>query len=124
MGARAPIRVTPAEAAKLAQWIDGIVEDPAVTLHRTEERLAVAKLHLESAKLFVPALEARLDADREKYLHPDQKEKIETLTEAAQKAEQKYTAAYATEATLEAQQLLASDKAGAAKTKLEAAAKA
>jgi mono/diheme cytochrome c family protein len=116
--------VATAEAIKLAQWIDGIVEDPAVTFRRAEERLAVAKLHLESAKLFIPALQARLDADREKYLDPDQKEKIETLTDAAQKAEQKYTAAYAVEATLEAQQLLASDKAGAAKTKLEAAAKA
>ena len=38
----------------------------------------MAKLHLESVKLYVPALEARLAADREKYLHPDEKEKIET----------------------------------------------
>ena len=110
------------EAAKLARWIDEIVEDPAVTLRRAEERL-VAKLHLESVKLYVPALEARLAADREKYLHPDEKDKMEKLSEAAQKAEQKYGAAFAAEAMLEAQQLLRSDKAGAAKTKLEAAAK-
>lgn len=116
--------VTPAEAARLAQWIDGIVEPPAVTLQRAEERLAVAKLHLESATLYLPALEARLAADREKYLHKDEKSRIEELSDAAQKAEQKYTAAFAREATVEAQQLLASDKAGAAKTKLEEAAKA
>jgi hypothetical protein len=112
------------EAARLAKWIDGIVEEPAKTLRRAEERLAVAKLHLESAKLYLPALEARLAADREKHLHPDQKEKIESLSDAAQKAEQKYAVAFANEETLEAQQLLATDKAGAAKTKLEAAAKA
>jgi mono/diheme cytochrome c family protein len=116
--------VSPAEAAKLARWIDEIVEEPAVTLQRAEERLSVAKLHLESAKLFVPALEARLAADREKYLHPTEKEKIEQLSDTAQKTEQKYVAAFASEATVEAQQLLASDKQGAAKTKLEAAAKA
>lgn len=115
--------VSPAEAARLAQWIDGIVEEPAVTLHRAEERLALAKLHLESAKLYLPALEARLAADREKYLYPENKEKIETLSDAAQKAEQKYAVAFASEETVEAQQLLGSDKAGAAKTKLEAAAK-
>ncbi len=69
--------VSPAEAAKLAKWIDEIVEEPAVTLRRAEDRLTVAKLHLESVKLFVPALEARLAADREKYLHPDEKDKLE-----------------------------------------------
>jgi mono/diheme cytochrome c family protein len=116
--------VSAAEAAKLAKWIDEIVEDPAVTLRRAEERLTVAKLHLESVKLYVPALEARLAADREKYLHRDEKEKLEKLSETAQKAEQKYVAAFASEATVEAQQLIATDKAGAAKTKLEAAAKA
>ncbi len=116
--------VSPAEAAKLAKWIDGIVEEPAVTLRRAEERLTVAKLHLESVKLYLPALEARLAADREKYLHPDEKEKLEKLSDTAQKAEQKYVAAFASEETVEAQQLLGSDKAGAAKTKLEAAAKA
>jgi hypothetical protein len=116
--------VSPAEAAKLAKWIDEIVEEPAITLRRAEERLTVAKLHLESVNLYVPALEARLAADREKYLHPDEKDNIEKLTDTAQKAEQKYVAAFASEATVEAQQLLATDKAGAAKTKLEAAAKA
>ncbi|MEO8129273.1 MAG: DUF1549 domain-containing protein, partial [Bryobacteraceae bacterium] len=116
--------VSPVEAAKLAKWIDEIVEEPAVTLRRAEDRLTVAKLHLESVKLFVPALEARVAADREKYLHPEENEKLEKLAETAQKAEQKYVAAFASEATVEAQHLLASDKAGAAKTKLEAAAKA
>jgi mono/diheme cytochrome c family protein len=116
--------VSPTEAAKLAKWIDEIVEEPAITLRRAEERLAVAKLHLESVNLYVPALETRLAADREKYLRPDEKDKIEKLTDTAQKAEQKYVAAFASEATVEAQQLLATDKAGAAKTKLEAAAKA
>ncbi len=116
--------VGPVEAAKLAKWIDGIVEEPAVTLRRAEDRLTVAKLHLESVKLFLPALEARVAADREKYLHPNEKDKLEKLTETAQKAEQKYVAAFASEATVEAQQLIGSDKAGAAKTKLEAAAKA
>jgi mono/diheme cytochrome c family protein len=116
--------VSAAETAKLAQWIDEIVEEPAVTLRKAEERLKVAKLHLESVKLQVPALEARLAADREKYLHPEEKEKVEKLAEAAQKAEQKYSAAFAAEAMLDAQQLLTDDKAGAAKTKLEAAAKA
>ena len=52
-----------------------------------------------------------LAADREKYLHPDEKDKLEKLSESAQKAEQKYVAAFAAEATVEAQQLLASDKA-------------
>ncbi len=113
-----------AEAAKLSKWIDEIVEEPAVSLRRAEERLAVANLHLESVKLFLPALEARVAADREKYLRPNEKEKLEKLTESAQKAEQKYVAAFASEATVEAQQLLGTDKAGAAKTKLEAAAKA
>ena len=116
--------VSPAEIAKLAKWIDEIIEEPAVSLRRAEERLTVAKLHLESVKLFVPALEARLAADSKKYLHPEAKEEIEKLSDAAQKAEQKYVAAFAAEATVESQQLLASDKAGAAKTKLEAAAKA
>jgi hypothetical protein len=116
--------VSAAEADKLAKWIDGIVEEPAKTLRRAEERLAVAKLRLESARLYLPALEARLAADHEKYLHPDQKEKIESLSDAAQKAEQKYAVAFANESILEAQQLLGTDKAGAAKTKLEAGAKA
>jgi hypothetical protein len=116
--------VTSAEAAKLGKWIDGIVEEPAVTLRKAEERVALAEKHLESAKLFVPALEARMAADREKYLHPGEKEKIEKLGEAAQKEEKKYSAALAKEEMLEAQQLLGSDKAAAAKTKLEAAAKA
>jgi mono/diheme cytochrome c family protein len=116
--------VTPAEEAKLAKWIDEIVEEPAVTLRKAEERVALAKLHLESAKLYIPALDARLAADREKYLHPAEKEQIEKLGDAAQKVEQKYTAALASEEMLEAQQLLSSDKAAAAKTRLEAAAKA
>ena len=116
--------VTSAEAAKLAKWIDGIVEDPAVTLRKARERVALAEMHLESSKLFVPALEARWDADREKYLHPEDKEKIEKLGADAQKVEKKYSAALAREEMLDAQQLLAADKAAAAKTKLEAAAKA
>ena len=41
---------------------DEIVEEPAITLRRAEQRLTVAKLHLESVKLYVPALEARLAA--------------------------------------------------------------
>ncbi len=74
-------------------------------------------------KLNLPALEARIAADRQKYLHPEEKDKVEKLSEAAQKLEQKYGAAFAAEAMLEAQHLLKSNKAGAAKTKLEAAAK-
>jgi hypothetical protein len=85
-------------------------------LHRAEERLTLAQ--------FVPALEARLAADQAKYLHSSEKQKIEELSDTAQKTEQKYVAAFASEETVEAQQLLASDKQGAAKTKLEAAAKA
>jgi mono/diheme cytochrome c family protein len=115
--------VSATEADKLAQWIDGIVEEPAVTLRKAEHRVALAKLHLESVKLYLPALEARLAADREKYLHPEEKDKLEKLSETAQKAEKLYGTAFAAESMLEAQQLLADDKAGAAKTKLEAAAK-
>jgi Protein of unknown function (DUF1553)/Planctomycete cytochrome C len=115
--------VNPAEASKLARWIDEMVEEPSVTLLKAEDRLALAKLHLESVKLNVPALEARIAADRQKYLHPEEKDKVEKLSESAQKLEQKYGAAFAAEAMLEAQQLLKSNKAGAAKTKLEAAAK-
>ena len=79
--------VSPAEAAKLARWIDEIVEEPAVTLRKAEERLALAKLHLESVKLNVPALEARLAADRQKYLHPEEKDKVrKARPKLAQKA--------------------------------------
>jgi mono/diheme cytochrome c family protein len=116
--------VTPEEVKKLSRWIDEIVESPGVTLHRAENRLALAQKHLVTTQLAVPALEARVAADKAKYLHPDEKENIAKLAETAQKAEQKYSAALVTEQMLEAQQLLGGDKAAAAKTKLEAAAKA
>ena len=102
--------MSPAEAAKLAKWIDGIVEAPTVTLRRAEERLTVAKLHLESAKLYLPALEARLAADREKYLHPTRRTNQKLRT---RRKRSRNIAAFASEATVEAQQLLATDKAGA-----------
>src|SRR6476646_324949 len=101
--------VTPEEVKKLSRWIDEIVESPAVTLRRAENRLALAQKHLVTAQLAVPALEARLAADKAKYLHPDEKENIAKLAETAQKAEQKYSAALAAEQMLEAQQLLGGD---------------
>jgi len=116
--------VTPAELAKLLQWIDQIVEPPAVTLKRAEDRLTLARKHLDTVLLGIPALHARLEADKAKYLHPAEKEKNEKLAETAQALEKKYSAALAAEEMLEAQQLLIGDKAAAAKTKLEAAAKA
>ena len=85
--------------------------------------MALAKLHLESVKLNIPALEARIAADREKYLLPEEKDKLKSCPKLRRNWKKKYGVAFATEAMLEAQQLLRSDKAGAAKTKLEAAAK-
>ncbi|HWC00964.1 MAG TPA: DUF1553 domain-containing protein, partial [Bryobacteraceae bacterium] len=117
--------VTAAEVAKLARWIDEMPrEDPAVTLRKAESRLALARKHLESLRLAAPALNARVAADRAKYLHPEDKAKLEELGKAAAKAEQAYGAAQAAEAMLEAQQLLAENKSAAAKAKLEEAAKA
>jgi len=117
--------VTAAELAKLARWIDEMPpEDAAVTVRKAENRLALARKHLDTMRLAIPSLEARLAADRAKYLGADAKENAEELAKAAVQAEHRYALAQAEETVLEAQQLLAVENSAAAKTKLEAAIKA
>jgi hypothetical protein len=116
---------TAAELAQLSAWIDGIPQpDPAVTVREATDNLALARKHLETVQLSIPALEARLAADRARYLHRDDKQRNGELEKAATEAERRYARAQAAEEMLGAQQLLATDKNSAAKGKLEAAAKA
>jgi hypothetical protein len=130
LGPKMPIDgepVTAAQIATLVNWIDEMpMEEPAEAVRNAEFRLTLARKHLETVRLSVRSLQARMAAERAKYtyLQPEQKEKLVELANAAVEAERRHGVAQAEETMTEAQQLLAAGQSSAAKAKLEVAAAA
>ena len=71
---RMPYRRSPLSDAKIetiAKWIDQMPpEDPAVTLSRAEDAVRVAERKLDWTRANLPALAARIAAERAKYASP------------------------------------------------------
>ena len=68
---RMPYRQSPLEEAKIAtisKWIDQMPrEDPEITLHRAKDAVAVAEKKLDWARANLPAVEARIAAEKAKH---------------------------------------------------------
>ena len=105
----------PAEAAPLAKseidrianWIDSLQpEDPQDALRKTREALALAEKRLAWRKADLPALEARIAADRAHHADPPDPN-AKDLAEAAQQTERAAELLKAEADLLEAQQRLA-----------------
>ncbi|MEW5980030.1 MAG: DUF1553 domain-containing protein [Acidobacteriota bacterium] len=94
------------EIALIRRWIDQLPEEePAVALRKAEAAVALAEKKLRSAQAYLPALEARIAADRAKYgSTPDPQ--TESLAKAAGEAEGRYQLLKAQENLLQAQQKL------------------
>jgi len=124
-----------ADITRIAKWIDQLPQDdPDTKLRKAEAAQALAEKHLASVQAALPALEARIAADRARYASPPD-DRLESLTHEAEKAERQAGIMKAEENLLDAQQqltaaLAASDpgkdetkdkRAAAAREKLAAA---
>ena len=89
----------------VAQWIDQLQEDPAVALKQAEDAAALAAKRLAWLRADLPAVEARVAADRAKYANPPDAD-AGKLASAAQKAESKANVLKAEGELLRAQQEL------------------
>ena len=92
---------------RIARWIDSLQpEDPRLALRQAQETLELAEKKLAWNRENLPALEARLAADRALYADPPDP-KQEEYAEAARRAERSATLLKAEMTLLEAQQKLA-----------------
>ena len=74
-----------AEIARIAQWIDQLPpEPPQARVRKATERLRLAELRLEAQRASLPALEARLAADRAKAGSATDSKRVEDLAKVAQ----------------------------------------
>ena len=106
---RMPLNGTPLadeQIAKIGKWIDGLPpESTEVVLGKAEGAAALGEKHLAAARANLPALEARIAADKAKYSEPPDPG-AEKLAEAALKAERQANVLKAQEKLLTAQQQL------------------
>ena len=67
----------------IAQWIDQLPpEDPLITLRRAKDRVAVGERKVEWARANLPAVQARIAAEKAKYAEPDDPRAEELAQEA------------------------------------------
>ncbi len=98
--------LAPTQIGLIQSWIDQIPEEePAVALRKAESAFALAEKELASAKAYLPALEARMAADKAKLSEPPDAN-AEDLAKAALQAERQYKLVRAEENLLKAQQKL------------------
>ena len=92
---------------RIANWVDGLrPEDPQLALRQAQETLELKEKKLAWRRENLPALEARLAADRAHYADPPDPKAAE-YAEAARRAERSATLLKAEMNLLEAQQKLA-----------------
>jgi hypothetical protein len=133
---KAPLSET--EIIRIADWIDQLPQDdPATKLRKAEATQALAEKHLASVQAALPALEARIAADRAKFASPPDPH-LESLVLVTERTERRASLLNAEENLLHAQQQLAvalaasgpgeeetrDKKVATAREKLEAATKA
>jgi mono/diheme cytochrome c family protein len=95
------------QIATIAKWIDALPpENPEVVLKKAEDAAALAEKHLAAVRAKLPALEARIAADKAKYSEPSDPA-VDKLAEAARKAQRQADVLTAEEEVLRAQQQLA-----------------
>ncbi len=95
-----------AQIALIQKWIDQLPEEePAVALRKAESAVALAEKQLASARAYLPAVEARIAADRAKLSDPPDPQ-AETLAKTALQAERQYQLVKAEEGLCKAQQKL------------------
>jgi hypothetical protein len=107
---RMPLGGAPLAAEQIvtiARWIDELLpESPEIVLKKAEAAAALTEKHLAAARANLPALQARISADKAKYAEPPDPA-ADKLAEAALKAQRQADVRAAEEAVLRAQQQLA-----------------
>ena len=95
-----------AQIALLQKWIDQLPEEePAVALRKAEAAMTLAEKQLAVARAYLPAVEARIAADRAKLSDPPDQQ-ADTLSKKALQAERQYQLLRAEEGLFKAQQKL------------------
>ena len=95
------------QIALIRKWIEQLPEEaPQVALRKAEAAAVLAEKQLASAQAALPALEARIAAERAKYAEPPDPQ-AEKLAQAARQAERQFQLLKAEENLLNAQQKLA-----------------
>jgi mono/diheme cytochrome c family protein len=95
------------EIATIAKWIDELPQQsPAIVLKKAEAAAALAEKHVAATRARLPALEARIAADKAKYAEPPDPA-ADKLIEAALRAQRQADVLTAEEEILHAQQQLA-----------------
>jgi len=95
-----------AQIALIQKWIDQLPEDePAVALRKAEIAVALAERQLASARAYLPAVEARIAADRARLADPPDAQAA-TMAKTALQAERQYQLVKAEEGLFKAQQKL------------------
>ncbi|MCI0620841.1 MAG: DUF1553 domain-containing protein [Acidobacteria bacterium] len=106
---RMPFGSAPLPAAEIAliqKWIDQLPEEePAVALRKAEAAAVLSEKQLASARAYLPAVEARIEADKSKLSDPPNP-KAESLAKVALQAERQYQLVKAQENLFKAQQKL------------------
>ncbi len=101
---RAPL--PEAQITLIQKWIDQLPEEePTVALRKAESAVALAEKHLASARAYLPAVVARIAADRAKLSDPPDPQ-ADTLAKTALQAERQYQLVKAEEGLGKAQQKL------------------
>ncbi len=94
------------QIALIQKWIDQLPEEePAVALRKAETAALLAEKQLASSRAYLPAVEARIAADRARLSDPPEPQ-AESLAKTALQAERQYQLVKAEESLVKAQQKL------------------